>query len=87
LPRHKTVGNVDERVQTLREAADTFGDPSLRFTAAEALAGADRPGEAEQELDVLLATAPPDWPARRMRCGWPPSSPTTTGATTGPPTC
>lgn len=61
---YQTVGQIDDQVQTLRDAADHFGDRSLRHTAAEVLARAGRAAEAVRELDDLLATAEPDWSGR-----------------------
>lgn len=61
---YQAVGRIDDQVQTLRDAADHFGDRSLRHTAAEVLARAGRAADAERELDTLLATAEPDWSGR-----------------------
>ncbi|RKE07817.1 hypothetical protein C8E86_2653 [Catellatospora citrea] len=61
---YRAAGRVDDQVTTLRDAADHFGDRSLRFTAAEALARAGRGDEADQELTALLAAAEPDWSGR-----------------------
>jgi hypothetical protein len=61
---YQAVGRIDDQVQTLRDAADLFGDRSLWHAAAEVLARAGRTGEAEQELDTLLASAEPDWSGR-----------------------
>lgn len=61
---YQETGRIDDQVQTLRDAADNFGDRSLRYTAAEALARAGRAAEAEQELHTLLASAEPDWTGR-----------------------
>jgi tetratricopeptide (TPR) repeat protein len=61
---YQAAGQIDDQVQTLRDAADHFGDRSLRHSAAEILARAGRTAEAEQELDALLAAAEPDWSGR-----------------------
>ncbi|WP_091456057.1 PIN domain-containing protein [Micromonospora inyonensis] len=61
---YQAAGQIDDQVQTLRDAADHFGDRSLRHSAAEVLARAGRTAEAEQELDALLAAAEPDWSGR-----------------------
>lgn len=61
---YQAVGWIDDQVKTLRDAADHFGDRSLRRSAAEALASSGRFPEAEQELESLLATAEPDWSGR-----------------------
>ncbi|MFB9443015.1 hypothetical protein Dvina_51335 [Dactylosporangium vinaceum] len=61
---YQAVGRIDDQVQTLRDAADHFGDRSLRHSAAEVLARAGRAADAERELDTLLATAEPDWSGR-----------------------
>ncbi|WP_431948042.1 PIN domain-containing protein [Micromonospora marina] len=61
---YQAAGQIDDQVQTLRDAADHFGDRSLRHSAAEVLARAGRTAEAEQELDALLAAAEPNWSGR-----------------------
>jgi Flp pilus assembly protein TadD len=61
---YQAVGRIDDQIRTLRDAADHFGDRSLRHCAAEVLARAGRVAEAEQELDTLLAVAEPDWSGR-----------------------
>jgi predicted negative regulator of RcsB-dependent stress response len=61
---YQQLGNIDDQVQTLRDAADRFNDPSLRHTAAEALTRADRTAEARAELDTLLARTGPEWSGR-----------------------
>ncbi|MET8282958.1 hypothetical protein [Micromonospora sp. NPDC005174] len=61
---YQAAGLIDDQVQTLRDAADHFGDRSLRHAAAEVLARDGRTTEAEQELDALLAAAEPDWSGR-----------------------
>lgn len=61
---YQAVGRIDDQVRTLLDAADHFGDRSLRHTAAEVLARAGRVAEAEQELNALLAAAEPDWSGR-----------------------
>ncbi|MFG3643587.1 hypothetical protein ACGF3C_25320 [Micromonospora sp. NPDC047762] len=61
---YQAAGQIDNQVQTLRDAADHFGDRSLRLSAAEVLTRAGRTAEAEQELDALLAAADPDWSGR-----------------------
>jgi len=61
---YQAAGRTDDQVQTLRDAADRFGDLSLRYAAAETLRRTGQPAEAEQELDTLLATAAPDWSGR-----------------------
>ncbi|MFC0097811.1 hypothetical protein ACFFKH_09745 [Micromonospora marina] len=61
---YQAAGQLDDQVQTLRDAADHFGDRSLRLSAAEVLARAGRSDEAEQELTALLAAAEPDWSGR-----------------------
>jgi hypothetical protein len=61
---YQAVGKIDDQVQTLRDAADHFHDPSLRHAAAEALARAARTTDAERELDTLFATTEPRWSGR-----------------------
>ncbi len=61
---YRNAEDVDACVQTLRDAADDFGDPDLRHHAAEILAGVGRRTEAEHELESLLASARPDWAGR-----------------------
>jgi hypothetical protein len=61
---YRKADDVDACVQTLRDAADDFGDPDLRHNAAEILAGVGRRAEAEQELAALLVSARPDWSGR-----------------------
>ncbi|MEV4199638.1 PIN domain-containing protein [Micromonospora globbae] len=61
---YQKLGNIDDQVQTLLDAAECFSDPSLRHSAAEALARADRVAEAQDELDALLASTGPQWGGR-----------------------
>ncbi|WP_433185641.1 PIN domain-containing protein [Actinoallomurus sp. CA-150999] len=61
---YQAVGNVDDQVRTLRDAAEDFHDPSLRYGAAEALTRAGRASDAERELEALLASTAPDWNGR-----------------------
>ncbi|MFI7081281.1 hypothetical protein ACIBO1_28665 [Micromonospora sp. NPDC049903] len=61
---YQKLGQIDDQVQTLRDAADCFNDPSLRHSAAEVLARTDRLAEAENELDALLASTAPQWGGR-----------------------
>lgn len=61
---YQATGRIDDQVQTLRDAADQFGDRSLRHTAAEVLARAGQLDEAEKELNSLLSAAEPSWSGR-----------------------
>jgi tetratricopeptide (TPR) repeat protein len=61
---YKAIGKVDDQVRTLRDAADDFHEPPLRYVAAEVLTRAGRGAEAEAELSKLLATTAPDWHGR-----------------------
>ncbi|GIE37093.1 hypothetical protein Ait01nite_101380 [Actinoplanes italicus] len=61
---YQAAGQLDDQVQTLRDAADHFHDPSLRLSAAEALATSSRQSEAQQEIDELLAITEPGWSRR-----------------------
>ncbi|MGH3992378.1 MAG: tetratricopeptide repeat protein, partial [Pseudonocardiaceae bacterium] len=61
---YRTVGNVDDQVRTLLDAARDFHDPSLQYTAAEVLLRAGRAAEAQRELDALLTSTAPDWSGR-----------------------
>jgi hypothetical protein len=58
------AGLIDEQVQTLCDAARDFGDLHLRMRAVMALMRAQRLGEAERELEAVLAAAAPDWLGR-----------------------
>ncbi|MFB9961238.1 hypothetical protein ACFFOP_01475 [Sinosporangium siamense] len=58
------LGRMDDQVQTLTDAADHFGDASLRFSAATVLTRAGRNAEAERVLDRLLSDTPPEWSGR-----------------------
>lgn len=61
---YQKAGRIADQVQTLRDAADDFGDRSLRYSAAAVLARTGSAHEAEQELDSLLASAEPSWSGR-----------------------
>ncbi|EIV94913.1 hypothetical protein [Frankia sp. QA3] len=61
---YQMADRIDDQVQTLRDAASDFNDPSLRQGAAEVFAHAGRVDEAQSELDALLTSTGPDWSGR-----------------------
>jgi Tfp pilus assembly protein PilF len=61
---YHAAGRIEDEVQTLRDAADDFRDPSMRYQAAEILVRAGRPAEADQELHALLVRTPTAWQQR-----------------------